>query len=111
MPLPSEISCHEVKRLLDDGVPLTLVDCREPDEHALVSLSAAMLVPTSNGPAAAAQRLAAYRHDRLIIFCHVGMRSSRLADWLRSLGFDHAQSMSGGIDRWAAEIEPGMTRY
>ena len=34
-----------------------------------------------------------------------------MATALRSAGYADAQSMAGGIDAWAAEVEPGMARY
>ena len=51
------------------------------------------------------------RIDRIVVYCHLGGRSHRVATWLREQGFAQAQSMAGGIDQWAAEIEPGMARY
>ncbi len=33
------------------------------------------------------------------------------AAWLRSQGVAGARSMSGGIDRWAVEIDPRVPRY
>jgi rhodanese-related sulfurtransferase len=34
-----------------------------------------------------------------------------VARWLREQGFAKAQSMAGGIEQWADEIEPGMAKY
>ncbi len=39
------------------------------------------------------------------------MRTAQVATWLRGQGFAQAQSVAGGIDRWAVEVEPGMVRY
>jgi adenylyltransferase/sulfurtransferase len=47
----------------------------------------------------------------IVFFCHHGMRSLDAAAWLRSQGVDGARSMSGGIDRWSAEIDPNVPRY
>jgi rhodanese-related sulfurtransferase len=35
----------------------------------------------------------------------------RVATWLRQQGFSLAQSMAGGIDRWAEEIDRTLARY
>ena len=48
---------------------------------------------------------------RIIVYCHLGGRSLPVAHWLRQQGFAQAQSLAGGIDQWAAEIDPGMPRY
>ncbi len=105
-----EISCQQVKTLLDAGGSLNLVDCREPDEHAMVSLDGAKLLPTSMLPTAVAE-LEPLRDEQIVVFCHHGMRSLRMVEWLRGQGFENVQSMTGGIDQWAQEIEPGMVRY
>ena len=107
---PMEISCQQVKALLDADGPLILVDCREPDEHRMVSLDGAKLLPTSLLPAAIAE-LEPLRDERIVVFCHHGMCSLRMVEWLREHGFQNVQSMTGGIDQWAQEIEPGMVRY
>jgi rhodanese-related sulfurtransferase len=31
--------------------------------------------------------------------------------WLRNQGFDHAQSLAGGIDAWSRTIDPAIPRY
>jgi rhodanese-related sulfurtransferase len=55
--------------------------------------------------------LAGHEGDRVVIHCHKGGRSYRVAKWLREQGFHGAQSMAGGIEGWALEIEPGMPQY
>jgi rhodanese-related sulfurtransferase len=49
--------------------------------------------------------------DDVICYCHHGMRSLDVANWLRSQGVSSAKSMTGGIDRWSAEIDPKVPRY
>jgi rhodanese-related sulfurtransferase len=31
--------------------------------------------------------------------------------WLRNQGFEQTQSLRGGIDAWAAEVDPTVNRY
>ena len=111
MELPLEISCHDAKTLLDTrDEEVVLLDCREPDEYAVVALRGAELIPMSELQERVSELLS--RQDRrIIVYCHHGARSARVAAWLRAHGFARAQSMAGGIDRWAAEIEPGLVRY
>jgi len=86
------------------------VDCREPDEYALVRIDRAVLVPMRELPAKIAE-LAPHFERRIVVHCHHGGRSLKAANWLRQNGYPNAQSMAGGIDAWAVEIEPGMKRY
>jgi rhodanese-related sulfurtransferase len=50
--------------------------------------------------------------DRPVVcICHHGIRSASAAGALAHLGFAQVWNLSGGIDRWAAEIDPAMRRY
>jgi rhodanese-related sulfurtransferase len=55
--------------------------------------------------------LSAYREQPIVVHCHHGGRSLRVARWLREQGFRRAQSMSGGIEQWAVEIDSTLARY
>jgi rhodanese-related sulfurtransferase len=105
-----EIDCASVKSMLDSNEDFVLIDCREKNEHELVHIAAAQLWPMSELEARA-KELEALEGKHLVVHCHHGGRSLRVANWLRGLGFESAQSMAGGIDQWATEIEPGMGRY
>jgi rhodanese-related sulfurtransferase len=107
---PIEIDCASVKAMLDRQEDFVLIDCREQNEHDLVHIATAQLWPMSELQARAAD-LETLRGKHLIVHCHHGGRSLQVANWLRGLDFDTAQSMAGGIDQWATEIEPGLPRY
>jgi rhodanese-related sulfurtransferase len=49
--------------------------------------------------------------ERYLVVCHHGVRSMNVAFWLRGQGFEQAQSVRGGIDAWAAEVDAGVARY
>ncbi len=48
---------------------------------------------------------------RIVVFCHHGVRSLQVVEWLRRQGVENCQSMSGGIDLWSVRIDPGVPRY
>jgi adenylyltransferase/sulfurtransferase len=108
--LPLEINCHDAHRLGTASGDLLLIDCREPAEHAIAAIAGARLIPMSS-IVERLHELPADKEARVIVFCHLGGRSLRVAMWLRQQGYSQAQSMAGGIDQWAVEIEPGMARY
>jgi rhodanese-related sulfurtransferase len=103
-----EITPREVKERLDRGENLMLVDVREPHEHAICHIEGAVLIPMGTVPASL-QKLDV--DEDVICFCHHGMRSLDVANWLRSRGVASAKSMAGGIDRWSVEIDPKVPRY
>ena len=47
----------------------------------------------------------------IVVLCHHGQRSLSVAMWLRSQGFEHAQSLAGGIDHWSRTIDPTVPLY
>ena len=108
--LPLEIDCQSVQRDLAAGGDVVLLDCREPDEFQTAKIDQAQFIPMSDITGRLAE-LAPHMERRIVVFCHHGGRSLRVAQWLRGQGFPTAQSMTGGIDRWACEIDPSVPRY
>ncbi len=106
-----EISAADVKKKLDAGEAVVLLDCREPFEHAICHLPGAELIPMNTIP----QRLADVERltDRgeLVVYCHHGMRSLNVANWLRQQGVENVRSMTGGIDAWSLQIDRLVPRY
>jgi rhodanese-related sulfurtransferase len=65
----------------------------------------------NNVPAAISSLEAMADEGTLVVFCHHGMRSANVVNWLRGQGIADCQSMAGGIDRWSLEIDPAVPRY
>lgn len=107
---PLEISCQAVKAQLDAGDDFVLLDCREADEYAVAKIASARFLPMSEIEHRIGE-LAGDRDRQIVVHCHHGGRSLRVAKWLRQQGFDAAQSMAGGIDAWSIEIDAGVPRY
>lgn len=108
--MPIEISCREVQAKQAAGAEFLFLDCREPDEAAVAKIEGATLIPMSQ-LAERVGELEPHRNGEIIIHCHHGGRSLRVAMWLRQQGMMRAASMSGGIDQWATEIDPTIARY
>jgi rhodanese-related sulfurtransferase len=86
-----------------------LLDVREPWEQETAALSNATLMPMGDVPSRAHAELDPDAH--IVVLCHHGQRSLSVAMWLREQGFDHAQSLAGGIDAWSRIIDPTIPRY
>lgn len=107
---PLEVDVQAVANMLKSGDSFLLLDCREPDEYNLVHIEAARLTPMSQ-LAGRVNELAEYRDKSIVVHCHHGGRSLKVAKWLREQGFPLAQSMTGGIDAWSLHIDPSKPRY
>jgi rhodanese-related sulfurtransferase len=108
--LPLETDCRSLHSQREAGADFLLLDCREPNEWAIVKISGATLLPMSELANRVAE-LAPFRDRQIVVHCHHGGRSLRVANWLRGQGFSQAQSLAGGIDAWAVEIDPSLPRY
>lgn len=106
---PLEISVAEAKRLRDASPNRTaIIDVREPFEVAICQVAGADHIPMRQIP----ERMTTLPRDKhLLIMCHHGGRSRRVTEYLRAQGLPAVTNIDGGIDAWAAEIEPGMQRY
>ena len=103
-----EVTPREVKSMMERGDKFLLIDVREKWEFETSWIEGAVLVPMREIPS----NLAKFEEaDNIVLFCHHGIRSLDAAAWLRSQDVAGAKSMAGGIDRWAAEIDPKVPRY
>lgn len=108
--VPLEVTCLMVKDKLTAGEAFLFLDCRQPAEHATAHIEGARLIPMNELPQRVSE-LAGYRDKEIVVHCHHGGRSERVALWLREQGFGGARTMVGGIDRWAQEIDRAVPRY
>ncbi|GAB1488651.1 molybdopterin-synthase adenylyltransferase MoeB [Opitutaceae bacterium] len=107
--VPLEISIEDAKRLLDATADrVLLIDVREPHEVVICRIEGTVHIPMRQVPEQVDQ-LPRDRH--LLIHCHHGGRSLRVTEFLRARGFAMVSNVAGGIDAWAAQIEPKMARY
>ena len=90
------------------GSSVVLLDVRERDELEAAAVSDARHIPMREIPA----RLAELdRTVPLVVMCHTGGRSRRVADFLLGNGFSQVFNLRGGIDAWSTEIDPQVPRY
>lgn len=107
--LPLEITPLEVKELLNRGVPLRLIDVREPAEHDICHIEGASLIPMRSVPDHLNELEAS--EIPIVVHCHHGVRSLAVVDWLRKQGIRDCRSMAGGINLWSLQVDPAVPRY
>ncbi len=105
-----QISCDAVQAKRLRGDSFLLLDCREQDEWDFCHIDGAQLIPM-NELQARVSELDAHRDSQIIVYCHHGVRSLRVAMWLQQQGFSHAASMAGGIEEWSLNIDKSVPRY
>jgi sulfur-carrier protein adenylyltransferase/sulfurtransferase len=105
---PPEITALQLKRLIDSGARINLIDVREANEYAFCHINGSRLVPVREIPM---QSKEFDREEEYVFYCHIGERSAWAVNYLRHLGFRKVRTLKGGIDQWAAEIDPSTPRY
>ncbi len=103
-----EITPLELRRRLDAGEALTVLDVREPWECAIARLAASINIPLDELPGRLRELDS---HATTIVMCKAGGRSRRAAQFLAGAGFDQAVNLAGGIDAWARDVDPGLPTY
>jgi rhodanese-related sulfurtransferase len=104
----SEISPQDLKeRLARQEAPL-LLDVRQDWEVQLCRLPNAVHIPIEELELRVEELSP---QDEIVVYCHQGVRSAAVAEYLRSLGFANVRNLTGGLDYWARAIDPSMRRY
>ena len=86
----------ELKKCLDR---VTLVDVREPEEHAESRIEGCKLIPLGELSSRGAREL--NPEDDIVVYCAHGIRSMRGIQILRERhGYRSALSLRGGVKAW-----------
>jgi adenylyltransferase/sulfurtransferase len=104
----TEITAVELKKRLDRGERLTIVDVREPNEYQINRIEGSILMPLGDVPKRYHELDPA---EELIMQCKSGQRSGRAADFLRSVGFKRVLNLKGGILDWIDKVDPSQPKY
>tara|TARA_B100000700_G_C14679245_1_gene684544 strand:- start:10 stop:678 length:669 start_codon:yes stop_codon:yes gene_type:complete len=103
-----DISVQELKKQLDAGKQLRIIDVREQFEWDIVHLPEAELIPMGEIPG----RLSEFNNtDEHIMMCRTGGRSAQMLQILASAGINKVKNLKGGIRAWATEIDPNLPIY
>jgi len=113
---PIELTAPAVADRLRAGDPITLLDVREPAERAFAAIPAPsssgdLFIPMGEAPSRIDEIREALARGPVIVYCHHGVRSMMVAQWLAAQGLDGAINLAGGIDAWSVEVDPTVPRY
>jgi len=103
-----EIAAEQLKKRIDAGENLFVLDVRNPNEYQICRIPGTTLVPLPELPA----RLAEVPKDQeVIVHCKMGGRSAKAIEFLKTQGYSKLLNLTGGILAWADKVDPGMARY
>jgi adenylyltransferase/sulfurtransferase len=102
------VTVQELKRKMDAGEAVTLIDVREPWEYDIAQISGSRLIPLGE----LEERLTELpREGMLVIQCHSGGRSEYGTRLLQQAGFANVYNLEGGIEAWSRDVDPTVPRY
>ena len=102
-----QITVKELKRRIDAGEDVQLIDVREPYEYQIAQIGG-KLIPQNDVP----QRLGEIDRNReVVVHCRSGARSQRIAEFLKQAGYERVANVAGGILAWSDEIDPKVQKY
>lgn len=106
--MPPEMGAEQLRDLLARGGTPIILDVREPAETQMAPFAGAVEIPMGEVP----NRLEELeRDDHIVVLCHHGIRSGRVAAYLHEQGFHRVTNLSGGIDAWSLLVDPSVPRY
>ncbi|WP_437321463.1 molybdopterin-synthase adenylyltransferase MoeB [Sorangium sp. So ce385] len=108
-----ELSLSELKRRLDDKVPLVLLDVREKEEYRAGFIPGAISIPRAFLEMQVEQKLPD-KSAHIVAYCAGGTRSALAAKTLQELGYTNVESANPGFVRWKdlnypVELPPNLT--
>jgi rhodanese-related sulfurtransferase len=95
----AQVSLDEARSLVGNS-SVTVLDIREPDEHATGVAKGMKLIPMSTLESRL-NELPRNPKSRVLLICNTQNRSSAVAKELRSRGFTNIDYVRGGMSEWA----------
>ena len=103
-----QITPQELKARLDRREAPMLLDVREDWETKLCRLPNAMHIPIEEIEVRIEEL---DPEEELVVYCHQGVRSAAVAEYLRQRGFKNVKNLAGGLEDWARTVDSSMRRY
>lgn len=108
-PQLEEITATELKRRLDRGDDIQIIDVREPHEYEIARLPGTKLIPLSH----VVNRMSEIDPAReTVLHCKGGVRSAKAIEALKLAAFPgRLFNLKGGITSWSDEVDASVPKY
>jgi adenylyltransferase/sulfurtransferase len=108
-PQLEEITASELKRRLDRGDDIQIIDVREPHEYEIARLPDTKLIPLST----IVNRMGEIDPAReTVLHCKGGVRSAKAIEALKRVAFPgRLINLKGGITAWSDEVDASVPKY
>ena len=93
------ITAEEVKKRLDAGEKLHIIDVREPHENAEFNIGG-LLLPLGKVQTMQIDEIEDLKNEEVIVYCRSGNRSGQACQILELAGFTNTRNLVGGMLNW-----------
>jgi rhodanese-related sulfurtransferase len=108
VPGVAELQVETLRDWRQKNVPHVLLDVREPVELETAAVDGATWIPMGE----IVGRIDEIPLDvPVVVMCHHGSRSSKVAAYLDGAGRSSVYNLDGGIDAYAARVDDSIPRY
>ncbi len=97
------INVIDLKKRLDDGETLNLLDVREDAERAEFNIGGAH-IPVGKVQQMQTDEIDNWKNEELIVYCRSGNRSGMACLFLEQAGFTNVINLTGGMMSWSENI-------
>ena len=97
------ITVEELKRRLDAGEKLNIIDVREPHENADFNIGG-VLIPLGQVLSMQIDEIEDLRDKEVILYCRSGNRSGQACMFLDAMGFKNTRNLVGGMLAWQEKV-------
>jgi rhodanese-related sulfurtransferase len=111
-----EISVQVLAQKIKAAEKFVIIDVREIWETELAGIQdeRVVIVPMSKVSQDGENAFPEETRDpqtEIVVMCHHGVRSAKMAAWMKHKGWQNVVSLRGGIAEYAEEIEPSVGVY
>jgi adenylyltransferase/sulfurtransferase len=102
-----EIRAEELKKRLDAGENLFLLDVREEFEFETSNIGG-HLIPL---PELSRRMSELDVNQQIVAVCKMGPRGAKAVQMLNKAGFNQVWNLTGGIHAWSDRVDHGVRKY
>ncbi|MCP4502336.1 MAG: Grx4 family monothiol glutaredoxin [Deltaproteobacteria bacterium] len=107
-PKVQQLSVETLKKWLDDGEDLELLDVRNDDERDIAKLKKSVALSEAEQD----RLLKLSKDTKMVFICHTGARSAQAAQhFLVNGGFTKVYNVEGGMEAWSQRVDSDVPRY
>jgi rhodanese-related sulfurtransferase len=93
-------------RMLQLQEKIILLDAREKEEYEVSHLPSALFIGYKEFSGKDVSDLVSDKNQSIVVYCSIGIRSEKIAEKLKKMGYQNVHNLYGGIFEWSNKELP-----